>query len=87
MLLRLIYVPNVFEGRTTYTDIYSKKICRLYGKSTNYGLFTKTKLLEKPLIMAIALMGISTCVLAFILQLVELPYQLLVDSRSLNNYS
>jgi hypothetical protein len=28
MMLRLYYAKDILKGRSTFTDIYSKKICR-----------------------------------------------------------
>ena len=41
MMLRLIYAKDILKGHKTFTDVYSKKICRTQGLKVQEMLFAR----------------------------------------------
>jgi len=77
MFLRIFACVRHTERYHEYTDIYSKKICQSYYGFVPSRLFsTKIEMIENPTRIAVLMFLSSTIILAEILRIFELPWEM-----------
>jgi hypothetical protein len=76
MFIRFAYINELIFGLKTYTDIYSNKVCRVYGPKVKKGMYAKICFIDYPMWTALMVMFIVTSILAMILNVFETPYRL-----------
>jgi voltage-gated potassium channel len=79
MALRLFLVVRVFINYSPYTDMYSKKLCEMYGFYTDMSFALKSRLLNYPVKTISTLFVAFVLVYSYLIRIFEAPYYRALD--------
>lgn len=87
MALRLYLVVRVCINYSVYTDMYSKKLCQMYGFNTDMGFAIKSRLLNHPVKTISMLFVCFVVVYSYLIRIFESPYYRAKNDTKFDNLS
>ena len=86
MFTRIIFIFRTLLNNSIYRDEYSKKICSYHGVNSGIRFTFKCLLEDYPELSLFSLFLSTVMILAYVLRVLELPYQFLMYKIDGNNY-
>ena len=74
MFVRVIFLIRAIFNYSTFTDLYSKRLCESYGFTANVRFTFKCLIIRNPGLTTFCTIFVSTFMLAYFLRIFEIEY-------------
>ena len=86
MFVRVIFLIRTIFNYSTFTDLYSKRLCESYGFTANVRFTFKCLIIRNPGLTTFCTITVSTFMLAYFLRVFEIEYYRQIGQIDFDSY-